>query len=192
MQVGILGGSFDPVHLGHLNLAIALSERCGLDKVLFIPAGISPFKDSAPPIASAAQRLAMLKLALAPFQSFSIIEWELQSPGPSYTIDTVRKLCQDTSLEFHLLVGEDHLASLPRWKEAEELVRLAPPWIGTRHSADGHMLSREAEWLKGRKVEIPIFDISSTTIRHRLAQKKYCGHLLSASVLDYIDQHQVY
>ncbi len=187
VKVGVLGGSFDPVHFGHLNLALSLKETCLLDEVLFVPAGISPFKEGAPPVVSSEHRLAMLKLAIAPIKGFRVIDWELKEKGPSYTIDTVRKLSEDPSLQLHLLLGDDHIASFQRWKEADELIRLAPPLIGTRGSADPLQQTPP-----GKRVNIPVLDISSTVIRDRLSQKKYCGHLMPASVLDYIAQHRLY
>lgn len=188
-NVGILGGSFDPVHFGHLNLALCLMESCSLDEVLFVPTSVSPFKENAPPMASAEHRLAMLKIALSPLKKFRIIDSEIHSKGPAYTIDTVRKISQDPSLKLHLLIGEDHLASFHRWKDVEELVRLAPPLIGTRSSSSPSALEEKLHLVR---VKIPLFDISSTTVRERLAQKKYCGHLVPAPVLDYIQRNHLY
>ncbi len=184
-KIGILGGSFDPVHFGHLNLAICLMESCALDEVLFIPTRLSPFKEHIPPIASAEHRLAMLKKALAPLPQFKIIDWEIHGQGPAYTIDTVRKLITP-SVQLHLLLGEDHLSSLDRWKEGEELIRLAPPLIGSRKTSDTPIAAPFP------RIKIPLLEISSTTIRERLAHKKYCGHLVPAIVLDYIHQNHLY
>jgi nicotinate-nucleotide adenylyltransferase len=183
-KVGILGGSFDPIHFGHLNLAISLMEACSLDEVLVIPTSLSPFKEGKPPLASAEHRLAMLKLVLAPLRAFRLIDSELHAKGPSYTIDTVRKLSQDPSMQLHLLIGEDHLASLHRWKEAEELLRLSPPLVGAREVGEA---SRQKNVYR-----IPIFEISSTNVRKRLSEKKYCGHLVPAPALDYIQKHKLY
>jgi nicotinate-nucleotide adenylyltransferase len=193
-KVGILGGSFDPVHFGHLNLAICLMESCSLDEVLFVPTSLSPFKETAPPVATAKHRQAMLKVAIAPIKEFRILDWEISALGPTYTIDTVRKISQDRSLELHLLIGEDHLAAFHRWKEVEELIQLAPPLIGTRETADrlSKLPADLEKKLRPGCVKIPLLDISSTNIRERLAQKKYCGHLLSATVLDYIQHNHLY
>lgn len=191
-KVGILGGSFNPVHLGHLNLAVSLKEACNLDEVLFVPAGLSPFKENAPPAVAGEHRLAMLKLAIASIGGFQVIDWELNSKGPSFTIDTVRKLSEDKTLDLRLLVGEDHFASFYRWKEAEELLRLAPPLVGSRgaevKAGAGTLLKK----LEEGRVTIPLFDISSTAVRERLLQKKFCGHLVPAAVLDYISLHRLY
>ncbi len=181
-KVGILGGSFDPVHFGHINLAISLKEACDLNEVLFVPARISPFKTEAPPVASSEHRLNMLKLAISGILEFRLIDWELDAEGPSYSIDTVRKLSEDPSLELHLLIADDQAGSFHLWKEAEELSKLAPPLIGMRRT------SRDQ---KGG-VKMPVLEISSTFIRERLSQKKYCGHLVPASVLDYIARNNLY
>jgi len=179
-KIGVFGGTFDPVHFGHLNLAINIMEECVLDEVLFVPASVSPFKEDSPPKALAEHRKEMLRLAIGPIKQFQVLDWELKSGGPVFTIDTVRKLAKDPSLQLHLILGEDHLASLHRWKEAEELVRLAPPLIGARGKS-------------GEKtIKIPSFDISSTQVRDRLSQKKYCGHLVPAAVLEYINKNKLY
>src|SRR5689334_19983851 len=107
MKRGIFGGTFDPVHLGHINLAIALKEQCFLDEVLFIPTGLSPFKEAAPPTVSYEHRLEMLKLAIAPIQGLRVIDDELNRKIPSYTIDIVRKLSQENHGQLHLLLSDD-------------------------------------------------------------------------------------
>jgi nicotinate-nucleotide adenylyltransferase len=193
-KVGILGGSFDPVHFGHLNLAICLMESCSLEEVLFVPTSLSPFKENAPPIISAEHRLAMLKIAIAPLKKFSIVESEIYQKGPAYTIDTVRKISKDFSLQLHLLIGEDHLESLHHWKEIDELMRLAPPLVGTReiHGKTPSLSMIEQKTFKLQMVKIPLLDISSTAIRQRLSQKKYCGHLVPAGVLAYIQNNHLY
>ncbi len=192
-KVGILGGSFDPIHFGHLNLGISLMEMCSLDEVLFVPASISPFKENAPPAVSAAHRKEMVRLAILPIKTFRILDWEMENKGPSFTIETVRRLSQDPSLQLHLLLGDDNIAAFHRWKEAEELIRLAPPLIGIRDLGDLSQLPAEFQKaLRNGRIEIPHFEISSTKIRSRLSQKKYCGHLVPAAVLDYIGEHGLY
>lgn len=186
-RIGILGGSFDPVHFGHLNLAISLKELCALDEVLFVPAALSPFKKEAPPAVSARHRLAMVHMAIEPVQGLQALDWELKSQGPSFSIDTVRRLSADPSVELHLLVGEDHLASFSRWKESGELLRLAPPLIGVRDNTSAKEKEGNASLFR-----IPRLEISSTMVRERLAQKKYCGHLVPAKVLEYIEKFELY
>jgi nicotinate-nucleotide adenylyltransferase len=137
-----------------------------------------------PPKASIHQRLKMVALGIREVSGFALCDWEAKEEGVHYTIDTVRKLTQDPSLQVHLLLGEDQANSLPQWKEAEELIRLAPPIVGVREGAEGDT--------PFSKVKIPLYEISSTAVRQRLLQQKYCGHLIPTLVLDYIQQHRLY
>lgn len=164
-MIGFFGGSFDPIHFGHIALAIKLLEAHKLEKILFCPAFCSPFKTAAPPIATPSQRLAMLKLALDHPQ-FEITTLELERDQPSYTIDTIRAL---KLKGLRLILSEEAAAHLDKWKETQELIRLAPPLIGPRE-----------------------FPISSTEIRARLKKKLYCGHLIPAKALEYIKTHHLY
>lgn len=164
-SVGFFGGSFDPIHFGHITLAVQLMESHKLDEILFCPAFCSPFKKSTPPVASPEHRLAMLKLALD-LPQFKITTIELDQKGSSYTIDAIRALAIQG---MRLILSEEAAAHLDKWKDTEELVRLAPPLIGPR--------------------EIPI---SSTEIRARLKKKLYCGHLIPAKALEYIHKHRLY
>lgn len=181
-KVGFFGGSFDPIHLGHLSLAIELSERHQLDEVYFCPTSQSPFKKAKPPIASKEQRRAMVTAAIAPLPQFTLLDSELQKSEPSYTIDTIRELLKTDheKKNYFLLLGEDAYEHFQEWKEVKELVKLVTPLIGSRQS------------IKKGLTRIPIMEISSTEIRDRLQKRLYCGHLLPAKVWDYIQQHQLY
>jgi nicotinate-nucleotide adenylyltransferase len=163
--IGFFGGSFDPIHFGHIALAVKLLEEYQLAEILFCPAFCSPFKTATPPTASPEHRLCMLKLALD-FPQFKISTLELDRGGPSYTIDTIRMLKLDS---VRLILSEESAVNLNMWKEAQELVRLAPPLIAPR--------------------TIPI---SSTEVRERLREKRYCGHLVPAKALEYIHKHHLY
>ncbi|MDE3048121.1 MAG: nicotinate-nicotinamide nucleotide adenylyltransferase, partial [Verrucomicrobiota bacterium] len=148
--IGFLGGSFDPIHFGHIGLAIQLMESHQLSKVIFCPAFCSPFKLETPPSASPKHRLHMLKLALD-HPAFEICTLELDRKGPSYTIDTIRALEQQ-GFKLRLLLSDESAQNLHRWKETEHIVKSAPPLSGPRE-----------------------FKISSTEIRNRLKKKLYCG-----------------
>ncbi|MBS0620026.1 MAG: nicotinate-nicotinamide nucleotide adenylyltransferase [Verrucomicrobia bacterium] len=175
-KIGVFGGSFDPIHNGHIHLALSLKELVGLDEVLFVPTTLSPFKSSKPPVASAADRLEMVRQAIAPIGGFSVLDWEIRGPGPTYTIDTIRRLQEEGRGELHLLMGDDLLPRLNEWKESAALQVLAPPLVGSRTGP----------------LQIPLLDISSTRVRERLSKKYYCGHLVPQAVLDYIQAHGLY
>ena len=193
MKVGFFGGSFDPIHLGHINLAIRILELKELDQILFCPALLSPTKQKTPPRASAHHRLNMLRLSLEGLTECIPYEAELMRPPPSYTIDSIRKL---EGMERYLILAEDAAYELDQWKDGEELLDLAPPIIGTRFGADLEKLQRLPQNIR-LKVEagmcsIPTLDISSTEIRDRIGKRLYCGHLLNGKVLDYIHQNGLY
>jgi nicotinate-nucleotide adenylyltransferase len=194
-RLGLLGGSFDPLHFGHLNMALSLLEAHALDNVLFCPAHVSPFKTARPPAAHSEHRLQMVLLGIQKIEQFSVLDWEIAKNSPSYTIDTIKRLQSETDAELFLLLGEDQLADLHRWKEVEELLDLAPPLIASRDNKSraldhlSHPLHKLID--KGRTV-VPMMDISSTTIRQRLAHKQFCGHLVPHLILDYIKQHHLY
>jgi nicotinate-nucleotide adenylyltransferase len=194
-RIGLLGGSFDPLHFGHLNMAIALSEAHRLDSVLFCPAYTSPFKIENPPVVSAEHRLAMVFCGIRGINQFSTLDWEIAQNGPSYTIDTIKKLKDESAAELFLLLGEDQLFDLHRWKNVEELFTLCKPLIASRDSKTIplHHLSHALQALIAQgRTAIPMMDISSTAIRERLKHKRFCGHLVPALILDYIERHHLY
>ena len=125
MRLGLFGGSFDPVHLGHLLVAQAASEELNLTRLFFIPAAQSPFKPATHP-APAKERLRLLRLALAGETHYEIDEQEITRAGVSYTIDTVRNYTERfPKATLFYLIGSDHLPQLPKWREAEELAQRA-------------------------------------------------------------------
>ena len=193
MKVGFFGGSFDPIHLGHIILAIRILELKGLDRILFCPAHLSPTKQEIPPTASPQDRLNMLRLSLEDVVGCIPYEAELMRPPPSYTIDSIRKL---EGMDCHLILAEDAAYELDRWKDSQELLTRAPPLVGTRSGGDLEKLKRLPEDIrvkvKAGMCLIPTMDISSSEIRDRLKKRLYCGHLLHGKVLDYIHQNGLY
>lgn len=181
-KIGFFGGSFDPLHFGHLNLAISLSEHHQLDQVLFCPVNRSPFKER-DPIASAEHRLAMTGLAIQGLPRFRLCRLEIERGGVSYTVDTLRALKEAHKQdELFLLLSEESIESFSRWKESEEIVRLAGPLIGTRKKG-GHFAGL---------TPMPVMEISSTEVRNRLKKNLPCLHLVPAIILDYIRLHRLY
>ncbi len=196
-KIGFFGGSFDPIHLGHLNLAIEIAERHKLDEVYFCPTGQSPFKKAQPPIAKKEDRRAMVTAAISPLSQFTLLDLELQKSDPCYTIDTIRTLiAMNSKKNYFLILGEDILDGFHTWRDIDELVKLATPLIGSRDKKSfikpkGMTPALSSSIEKGI-TPIPILEISSTEIRARLQKGLYCGHLLPAKVWDYIQQHQLY
>lgn len=199
---GFFGGSFDPIHNGHLHLALELSEKHRLDEVFFCPTSQSPHKKHAPPHASKEHRLAMTAAAISPFPQFTLLDNELQKVVPCYTIDTILDLIETDKkqkqhkVHYFLLLGEDAAVTLSTWKDAEQLVTLATPLVGSREKEffmDSKDIPRPlAQVLSKGWTVIPRLEISSTWIRERIQQKKYAGHLVPGKVWDYIQTHQLY
>lgn len=165
-RVGLYGGSFNPVHFGHLWVARAAREELGLDRVVFVPAARSPFKPGAS-MAPGAARLRWLRLALAGCPGCEIDTFELDRGGVSYTIDTVRHYRQahpDSALFY--LIGADHLPQLAKWREAEALAELVEFVVVPRPGEESGVapVPFRLHWLRG----IPI-GVSSSEIRRRLA-----------------------
>ena len=128
-MIGFFGGTFDPIHSGHLNLAERLKSQAGLAEVWFCPAFLNPFKQKG---SSPEDRLEMIRLALQDRPGLKVIDDEIKKGGLSYTIDTIRALMEKTGKSFRLILGEDLVADFAKWKEASALIRLAPPLIGER------------------------------------------------------------
>lgn len=195
--IGFFGGTFNPIHFGHLHLALSLLEQANLTEVWFCPASMNPFRQDEPPIA-AEHRLRMAELAVADIPAFKVIDTECRRSGPSYTVDTIRQLIAENrqGVTFRLILGDDALQDFADWREPEELVRLAPPLVGQRScfSAMGDVRG-STEVVKALCLgwrPLPLLEISATEVRARLQKGLYCGHLIPAKVLDYIDKHRLY
>jgi nicotinate-nucleotide adenylyltransferase len=199
-KIGLFGGTFDPIHCGHLNLAFELMEKRELDQVWFIPAQINPFKAQAPPT-PIEHRLMMTQLAIQDIPQFHLKDLEKELPPPSYTIQTLRTFIaaeaySPTPNQFYLILGEDSVPGFFHWHMPEEIVQLVPLLIGSRvgmwqYELDNFSLPiREA--IQEGLTPTRLIDVSSTDIRSRLANQLYCGHLVPAPVLQYIQKHQLY
>ena len=197
-KVGIFGGSFDPIHFGHIAMAVSLKEAHKLDEILFIPANVNPQKQGLP-LTDATHRLNMLKLALQDVPNCSIETIELNREGPSYMIDTIKALKKKKvhkNSTFFLLFGEDILPQFTEWKEPHELCKLAKPLIARRHGVGFFGAWEEdpilkAEIMKGI-TNTPLFDISATEIRKRIKEALFCGHLISKEIQKYIQKSKLY
>jgi nicotinate-nucleotide adenylyltransferase len=198
-KVGFFGGTFDPIHIGHVNLAIQMLEIHELDEVLICPVSQSPHKQEEPPVATKDQRRAMVVAAIGPIPKFTFLDIEIQKTAPCYTIDSIRyliKMDASKEKEYHLILGEDALENFHLWKDFEELVELAPPLIGTRiqenELSNKQLPKKVATILKEGLTKTSIIEISSTDIRARLKKNLYCGHLLPIKVGEYIKENGLY
>lgn len=199
-HVGVYGGTFDPIHFGHLNAAIEVMEYHQLDEVWFCPAQVNPHKQNVES-SSSSHRLKMLELALAELPQFGIIPNELQREGVSYTIDTLRELVEEEKKESHpskffLILGEDSIANFFHWKDPKEIIKIAPPLIARRLGNEKPLeLKGDPEICQALSRGLTpthIMDISATQIRERIRKGLYIGHLVPAKVVDYIYQNQLY
>jgi len=194
-RIGILGGTFDPIHHAHLAIADEARVVLGLDQVLFVPAAQQPFK--AQHWTSAAHRLAMVEAAVAANRYFAVSELELQRPGPSYTVDTLESLHAIYSGgQFWFILGADALQGLPRWHAIERLAGLTRfAMVGRPGIAlDLRRIEAEQPALRGliERIAGPDLDLSSTEIRARVVAGLPVRYLVPDAVAEYIAAHSLY
>lgn len=189
MKLALFGGSFDPVHLGHLLVAQAAREELGVDRLFFIPAAQSPFKPDARPTA-ASDRLQLLRLALAGKTWCSVDDQEIRRGGISYTIDTLRDYARRfPGAELFYLIGADNVAKLPQWREATELARIAQ-FVVIPRPGEGEM--RLPDGFRGRTLAGFPMGVSSSQIRARVKSGQPIDHLVPAAVGEAIRNRELY
>jgi len=182
-KIAIYGGTFDPVHHAHLILAREAIETLDLDKVILVPAAISPLKKAAP-VASGEVRLAMLQAAIKGDPKFEVDECELRRPPPSYTIDTVEEIRgRNCDASIYCLIGEDNVGQLPQWHRFAELEKMVRFVILDR---SGKQPSHSYPLIHRR------IDISATEIRRRVAQNEPIRYLVPDSVEKIIQREELY
>jgi nicotinate-nucleotide adenylyltransferase len=197
-NIGVIGGTFDPVHLGHLAIAEDARRELSLAEVIFIPAGQPYFKALAY-VSPAKHRVKMLKLALAGKLYFKISLMEIKRPGPTYTIDTISKIKSKLKSgdEIFFIMGWDSLLTLGHWQEPERLISLCRIAAAPRHGyppPDFNDLEKELPGISQRIVELhsPLINISATEIRERVRQGLPVDDLVSAPVAEYIREKGLY
>ena len=195
---GILGGTFDPIHFGHLVLAEKAREACGLSKVVFVPAAIPPHKIGEV-CTLVENRLRMVELAIQDHPQFEVSPVELRREGPSYSIDTVRELkVKEAGYTAALIMGFDSLLEFHTWKDYHEI--LDETMIITAFRPGYPVLKEDSEWPKFLKpyrkkiiiLEAPLIDISATWLRVELMYERSIRYLVPDSVREYIHQKRLY
>lgn len=190
MRIGVFGGTFDPPHVGHLLLATDAREALELDRVIFVPAATQPFKVNTPPVASARDRLEMVRLAVADDANYTVDDTEIDRKGLSFTVDTLEQLSRKHSgAKLFLLLGEDALAGIGGWRSPERIRELATLAV-MRRSGSGSAETAIADGvttLSARRI-----DVSSTEIRDRLRAGKSIKGFVPESVERFIEARGLY
>ncbi|HEX3690644.1 MAG TPA: nicotinate-nucleotide adenylyltransferase [Solirubrobacteraceae bacterium] len=196
MRIGILGGTFNPPHLGHLVAAQEAYRELDLDQVMFIPAGIPPHKpaDDEP---GPEHRLELCRLAVGDDRRFTVSDLELRRDGPSFTVDTLKTLStQSPSDDLFLILGGDIAAGLPKWHEPERVLELATVAIakrrGTAKAAVENALAQLRGGERARFFQMPRIGISSTMVRRRVHAGQPIRYFVPDAVMHYIETHSLY
>jgi nicotinate-nucleotide adenylyltransferase len=197
LRVGILGGSFDPPHIGHLILAEEARDQLGLDKVLFAPAGQQPLKQGQR-VTAVEDRVRMTELAIAENASFELSRGDVDRPGPHYTVDLIAIIAAQLppSAEIYFLMGFDSLRDLPKWREPEKLIRIARLVALTRPDAqvDWAVLESALPGVRERVrlLDMPELEIASRDLRERVRTGRSIRYMVTDAVRAYIAEKGLY
>ena len=197
MRIGILGGTFNPPHVGHLIAAQEAQLQLGLDRVILMPAGIPPHKLHREHDPGAEHRLAMCRHAIGADERFEVSSLEVDRPGPSYTVDTLEALhTKAPDNELYLIVGGDVAAGLPSWREPERVLSLARLAVAKRRGTAKTAVDEALAGLEGGDraefFRMPRIGISSTMLRRRAHAGQPITYLVPDAVASYIDEHRLY
>ena len=198
-RIGIFGGCFDPIHMGHLILADYARESAALDRVVFIPAATSPLKPAGT-VATNRQRLEMVSLAIGGNPNFDVDDFELQRDGISYTVDTLDEFSRRfPDAELFLIMGADSLEQFAKWKNPRQICELATLLVGARYGSEVDLdllVSFASEdrmkAIRSAAFEFPRIEISSTGLRNRIGSRKSIRYRTPRSVEAYIENAKLY
>ena len=200
MRLGIFGGSFDPVHFGHLLLAECCREECRLDQVWFVPAAVPPHKRPGA-VASASQRVEMLRLATGGHEAFHVSTLEVDRGGVSYTVETLEAVRREQpAAELFFLMGADSLADLPTWRAPARICELVSPIVVGRagapppdYSVLGPFVAADRlDAIRQLRVEMPAVDLRASDLRRRIAAGLSIRYRTPRAVEKYIDAQRLY
>ena len=185
--IGILGGTFNPIHLGHLVMAQEVFEKLKLDKIIFVPSNIPPHKRK--DVVPAAKRYAMVRLAIQGNPAFEVSDCEIKRAGKSFSIDTAQFLRQQfpVGTKFFFIIGGDSFSTLSTWKNIDQLCQLVSFVVVNRPGS-----KRRRSRIKTKFVSMPSIGISSSDIRKRIAKNQSIKYLLSNQVVEYIEKNKFY
>ena len=197
-KLGVIGGTFDPIHIGHLLIAQEAIIQESLDRVLFVPAS-EPWMKSGIEITPVEQRLEMVRLAIEGNPLFEISEVDIRRPGPTYTVDTLRELATElkSGTELFFIMGFDSLAEFPKWKQPLEVLKLARLLVFPRAEGEAKELERlyrAIPQLRNRMqlFKTPVVPIGSTELRKRLSEVESVRYWIPDTVLTYIHEKRLY
>ena len=192
MKIAILGGSFDPPHLGHLILADTVITNCNYDKIIFIPAKIPPHKNISGEVSNE-DRLNMLKLSIENDERFLLDEYELNNDSVSYTINTLNYLYKNYNIEgkIGLIIGADLIKDFDKWREPERIAEISDITVVNRED-DKNLYKENIDKYNIKVIMAPRIDISSSLIRNRIKEKKGFRYFVKEKVYDYIVSKKLY
>ena len=187
-RIGILGGTFNPIHIGHLAMAQTACDQLGLDQVVFVPSNLPPHKN-AKDVMSSRDRLAMVRLAILGNKNFGLCDFEVKRPGKSYSIHTIEYLRArlPKTAKLFFIIGEDSLSTLSQWKRISDLVKLVHFVVVNRGG-----VTRPHKSIKVRSITMPSLDISSSLLRKQIAAGKSVRYLIPEPVRIYIEKKRLY
>ena len=198
MNIGVFGGTFDPIHLGHLIVADEAHETLGLDEVLFIPAG-RPWVKAGTPVSAACHRMAMVEIAVRPNPWFRAVDLDVKRPGPTYTLDTLLELRSELGWDanLYLLLGWDSVQDMARWHQPAQIFELCtvvgmsrPGVLDLDHAALEAVAPNAAERIV--LLEGPLVSLSGTDLRRRVGEGRSIRHRVPEAVEVYIYEHGLY
>ena len=188
-RVGLIGGTFDPIHNGHVLLAQFALEKIPLNRILFIPAADPPHKDCV--YVSASARMQMVSLAVADMESVFVSKIELDRSGKSFTVDTLRQLCkQNPNDSYYLIIGDDNVSQISSWHDPEGIFELCTVVVGNRTITD--RVGKKQFLDRMTLLDTPLFELSSTEIRQRLITGRSVKGMIPESVESYIKERGLY
>lgn len=194
VKTGILGGTFDPIHIGHIEIAKAAMNEVGLDKVIFMVAG-NPWQKSAEGVSNAEDRFAMVDVAVAGIEGFEASDMEIKrmrNQDNTYTIDTLHELAENQAGELFFIIGSDVMGELDTWERPEEVKELATFIILERPNSKSPKINSESQNVKALNIKGPYLDISATDIRQRIKNNQSVESLLPQEVFRIIKERKLY